>query len=297
MFEKETINFYQKLKEEELKNPGAWTYSPVETWKIDYFLDNLNENNLKNFRRTSLSAGLISFPDRPLKYKSGLLNPWIKGLPLWQKIRGIRDIGVELLRMRKKIDFKFSDIKDNLVGNPCYYKLGRTNITDFAIRMCFYSKYLKKEFSNIGNVLEIGGGFGGLCQELLSSPELNIKKYVLVDLPESLALTYYYLMNSQCKKDRFIILPPWELAKTDNSFDLLVNTMSFQHMSKENINYYFSEIERLNIKNLFLVNRDTVRDPSDVKISDYPIPSKYRLVKQDNYPFSRHLIKIYSSFK
>ncbi len=294
MFEKETIDFYKKLKQEEVKNPGPWTYSPVETWKIDYFLKNLNEDNLKNFRRTSLSEGLISFPDRPLKYESGVLNPWIKGLPLWQKIRGMRDIGVELLRARKKIEFKLSDINDNLVGNPCCYKLGKNNITDLAIRMCFYSKYLEKEFSGINSVLEIGGGFAALSLKLANSKKLNIKKYVLVDLPESLALSYYYLRNSECDIDKFVIVAPWMLPEVEKDFDLLINTMSFQHMSKDNIRYYFNQIDRLDIKNLYLVNRDTIRDATDTKISEYPIPEKYKLVKQDDYPFSKHIMKIYS---
>ena len=314
MFEKETIELYNNLRKESLKNIGDWMHSPVEDWKSDYFDKNFNEKNLINFRRTPLSEGLISFPDRPLKYiPRPMSDCWFEGIPFWQKVRGIRDIILELYRLRSFFRFKFSEINDNLIGNPCCYKIGKTHVTSFSIKMFFYNKYIEKNFSdpNNINILEIGGGCGGICQKLFSSEKLDVNKYVLIELPEIIPLAYWYLKNSGLKVFSIIfdndlktlkeekapqnvfILAPWMLSKIDNNFDLFINTMSFNHMTKKNINYYFSEIDRLNVKNLFLVNRDTIRDPSDIKISDYPVPNKYQLLKEEKYPFSKHLIKIY----
>jgi len=317
MFERETINLYDKLKLYAERNSGSWEHSPVEDWKIDYFSLNLNEDNLVNFRRTPLANGMINFPDRPLGCKPEyLLKSWISGIPFWQKIKGARDIILELYKLRSRFRFKMSDVCDSLVGNPCYYKIGKIYLTDFAIRMCFYSKYIEREFLNPGriNILEVGGGFGGLCLKLLSSKNLDVGFYILVELPEILPLSYWYLRNSRCNKvltviseedldklkeknlnDKIAILAaPWMLKKIDINLDIFVNTMSFQHMTRENIGYYLSEVDRLNVRNLYLVNRDLTRDPTDVKISDYPIPQKYKLIKQDKYPFSNHIIKIYS---
>lgn len=308
MLEKETIELYKKILSETAKRFGVWRHSPVENWKRDYFAKNFNETNLVNFRRTPLCEGTISFPDRPLRIKNQRIDkPWFSGIPFWQKIRGVRDIFLELYQLNSRFKFKLSEVSDDLIGNPCYYRIGGAKVTDLAIRMCFYGKYIVKEFSgkkNI-NILEIGGGFGGLCWRLFNSPDLSVGKYFFVDLPEMLPLAYWFLNNSGIKTSMILsaadkadgqaaVVAPWMLPKLDFNFDLFINTMSFQHMTKENLDYYFSEIERLNIDNLFLVNRDSVRDPTDLKISDYPISSKYELTKEDEYPFSKHLLKIYS---
>lgn len=317
MLEKETIELYQTLRQLSAANTGRWKHSPVESCKIDYFPIHLSEANLMSFRRTPLSGGTISFPDRPLWYKpQGMQNvsPWLRGIPIWQKVRGIRDILVQMHRVNKQCSIRLDGLIDNLVGNPCYYSLGSKKITDFSIRMFYYHEKIKQELPIAGlkTVLEIGGGFGGLCGKLLSSKEFAIKTYILIDLPENLSLSYYYLANSGLKvkvavkdsdlnmisdngKEKIVILlAPWLLPKLRLKIDLFINTMSFQHMTLENITYYLSEIGRLKTRYLFLINRDAKRDPSDVEISKYPIPSGYTLVQEEKYPLSDHKTRIYS---
>jgi len=178
--------------------------------------------------------------------------------------------------------------------------------------MCYYLKKLEKEFAQkkpVKTVLEIGGGFGGLCLKMIRSKKVNVEKFIFVDLPECIVLSYYYLINSKINvkalvttektlttnkiDTQVLLLPPWLLPKLDIKIDLFINTMSFQHMTRGNIEYYFSEVNRLNTENIFLVNRDWKRDKTDVKISDYPIPSRYQLMKEESYPFSKQLIRIY----
>ncbi|MHA1676154.1 MAG: putative sugar O-methyltransferase [Candidatus Njordarchaeales archaeon] len=312
MFERATIELYKKLREESEKNHGEWAHSPVEHWKVDFFEKNLNILNLKNFRRTPLSGGLINFPDRPSKSEEFLEQYWFNGIPFRQKLRGVLDMSLMLYRLRRQFKFSIKDILDNSVGNPCYYGLGKIKITDFSIRMCYYLKKIEKEFAqnkSVKCILEIGGGFGGLCLRIMQSKKITIEKFIFVDLPECIALAYYYLMNNKINvkalvtteeelttnkiDTQVLLLPPWLLPKLDIKIDLFINTMSFQHMTRENIEYYLSEINRLNTENLFLVNRDWIRDKTDVKISDYPIPSRYWLVKEESYPFSKQLIRIY----
>ncbi len=319
MFEKETIELFKTLRDLSATSNGGWKHSPVENAKIDYFPAHLNESNLINFRRTALSGGTISFPDRPLWYlpqpqSIASFKPWPKGIPFWQKVRGIRDILMQMYRVNKQCKIKMNGLTDNLVGNPCYYLLGHRKVTDFCIRMFYYHEKLKQEFSadSIETIMEIGGGFGGLCEKLISSKEFAIKTYILIDLPENLSLSYYYLSNSGLKvkvavkeKDLdsinitetekvVILLAPWLLPKLSRKVDLFINTMSFQHMTLDNLKYYLSEIDRLKVRKLYLVNREGKRDPSDVVMSKYPISSAYELVKKEAYPLSNHETRIYS---
>ena len=132
MFEQETIDLYKKLVKEAAETDIGWRHSPVEDWKIDYFAKNFNENNLINFRRTPLVEGVISFPDRPLRKGVRLTQPWLSGLPLWQKIRGIRDILVELYPLNSYFKINLSEVGDSPVGNPCYYSFGNINLNRIA---------------------------------------------------------------------------------------------------------------------------------------------------------------------
>ena len=311
MYEKETTELYKKIQEEAVRNEGPWQHSPVEGWKVDHFPKYLDEFTLANFRRIPFADGMISFPDRPLRRKGFLDKPWVGGIPSWHKVRGVRDIFVTLKRLRSVIRFNLSEVSDNLIGNPCYYRIGKYRITDFAIRMCFYKKYIENNFSGINNVLEVGGGFGGICLSLLSSKKLDVRNYTFVELPEILPLAYWFLRNSNLKVTTIVteedlgpmedpeegktvlLVAPWMLPKMNLKFDLFVNTMSFQHMDKKNLDYYLSEIDRLGIPNLFLVEGTIRYEPGEVNFDSYPMPGKYKLFKEDKYPFSDHSVRIY----
>ncbi len=254
--EKRALEFYHHLIKNQKGN--AWKHSPCEIGKVDRFARRLNEESIKDFRRN----GLIFNPKQPsllhiLKYLSVLITSF---------------------------KFKFSEVDDVLVGNPYYYNLLGNKVTDDSIKAYFLKKYIEREIPNVDSVLEIGGGFGALRERL------NVGFYAIVDLPEILPLTFYY--SEKVGKDTTCIAP-WELPGLDKNFDLFINVMSFQHMTKKNLDYYFSEIKRLKPKHLFILNRNHKRDPTDVKMDDYPIPKEYQLIKSDKYPFSNHLIRIY----
>lgn len=174
MYEKETIELYYMIKEEALKNIGDWKASPVENWKTGYFEKNLNEKNLVNFRRTLLSGGTINPPDRPIHAHDYFNNGWLNGIPLNEKLRGILTIIGRLYKLNKlfKLNcYNLSELSDNLIGNPCYYKIGKHSITDFSIRMFYYHEKIRREFACkvLKNIVEVGGGFGGLCLKLIIS--------------------------------------------------------------------------------------------------------------------------------
>ena len=114
-------------------------------------------------------------------------------------------------------------------------------------------------------ILDIGCGFGGSAR-LLSAYTPNATQ-ILLDLPETLFLTAYYLKyNFPNKKIAllediyphldnlepiiaeydFIIIPPFVLEYLrDKSIDLVVNASSLAFMSEEYLTHYLKETNRL----------------------------------------------------
>ena len=120
-----------------------------------------------------------------------------------------------------------------------------------------------KENRNI--IVDIGSGYGGL--DRLLSYYVQNSCFVLVDLPETLLLTSYYVKyNFPNKKiallrdiaDRlddfeslvleydFIIIPPSVVEKIPSaSVDLVMNSASLGFMQKDYVTYYLSHIYRM----------------------------------------------------
>ena len=177
-------------------------------------------------------------------------------------------------------------------------------LSDAGLRHSLYYSRIRKE-ANFSSVLEIGAGYGGLAHLIMKKSRPQI--YFIVDLPENLLLQHYFLYANghqvlpwasydpklSYENGCCVLLTGEQLSSLQTTVDLCINTMSMQHMTLENILYYFQEIIRLRIGVLYLVNRDKKRDPSDVCISLYPIPSEYRLVSSQTMTSKIHLENIY----
>jgi len=114
-------------------------------------------------------------------------------------------------------------------------------------------------------VLDIGVGFGGSTR-IMSYYTPNTTQ-ILLDLPETLFLTAYYLkynfpnkkiallediyphldnLEDFIEEYDFIIIPPFVLDYIkDKSIDLVINASSLAFMSEEYLNYYLKETNRV----------------------------------------------------
>ena len=114
-------------------------------------------------------------------------------------------------------------------------------------------------------VLDIGVGFGGSTR-IMSYYTPNTTQ-ILLDLPETLFLTAYYLkynfpnkkiallediyphldnLEDFIKEYDFIIIPPFVLDYIkEKSVDLVINASSLAFMSEEYLNYYLKETKRV----------------------------------------------------
>jgi hypothetical protein len=296
---------YLDLVEEARRHPGEWQPSPHEGWKPDYFAGQCTEATLAYFRRSRLAGGLINFPDRP----SELPDEWRGGLSFKERIKGAWWLWDEYRLLRSRLNAQgirlaASDLRDDGIGRPCGYQVpGIGLVTEVAMRQAYYRHQITSRLGEqLGRVLEIGAGYGMLCAALMARG--SAEQYVIVDLPENLLLEWYYLgaqfrgrvrlvsRESQLASlgsDGIVLLAPWLLpafAARSRPMQLGINTMSFQHMMFENVAYYLRWLDALGTRQLYLVNRDFKRAPTDVEISRYPMPATFRQVARSQWAFT-----------
>lgn len=323
--EREAVQLFDELSAACV--PGGWRPSPVvEQYRLVREALLRTPGMLRMFRRSFLAGGKVEFPDAPVP-KSYYLQ-WGRRLPYrGQQAAGALCLLKMIYRLRRQTAIRLADLHDPLIGDPSTYPVPRSwgawvrltrrqnldgvsayHVTRAQVCHVYYRARIHQRLKPpYGPVLEIGGGYGGLAAELLRS--LAIPTYCLVELPDALALAYFYLrgcfdvpIQVLYRPDqqldsaaRLVLVAPWKLPEVQASLDLLINTMSFQHMDRGNLEFYFQQAERLQVKRMYLVNRNTVRDPSDVPIDEYPIPSRLRLVRDGRYPFgfAAHRERIY----
>jgi len=82
------------------------------------------------------------------------------------------------------------------------------------------------------------------------------------------------------------LVAPWLVERMGGPVHLAVNTMSFQHMTSRNLQYYGALMRALDTRMVYLLNRIVRRDPTDVPIAEYPFLSQYRIAM--DRPFRDH---------
>ncbi len=291
--EGEAASLLPEIKRFSLRGP--WDPSPLET-KFMPLREGLvmTPGVLRGFRHWFLAAGRLNFPDSP--YPKSLYLTWNGKVPRRQKwLKGALLLARMASRLYRRHPFRWEELEDNRIGGPSVYHLpGGVHLTEVQLRMLYYRREIEKAAGkSLGAVLEVGGGYGALAAELLR--HLSIGRYFLVELPDAIPMAFFYLKacfegsiqvlyrpgESPDPEARIVILPPWKLPELEEEIDLLINTASFQHMMPEAVSFYLSQAGRLKARTIYLMNRNVKRDPTDLVISEYPIPSGYREVSRE----------------
>jgi len=151
-------------------------------------------------------------------------------------------------------------------------------------------------------ICEIGAGYGRLAEVFLKvMPNCH---YIIVDLPESLIISYYYLskiFKNTCKYEDSrdiklyeheilssrkvtFLLPNQFLRLAQESVDMFINIDSFQEMNAEIIKDYFKNILNLKGKYLYLKNSDAKHhnlvDTEHFNLIEYPKKLKLNIIKE-----------------
>lgn len=150
----------------------------------------------------------------------------------------------------------YKTFKDNLekfrvndtIGNPDTYvdpEIGEFSgsTLKFAFNAIDILEFIKTQGneSEIKNIVEIGGGYGGLC--LILSRLVDWDQYTLIDLPETCLLVDKYLSNFPDIKDKVKTIPCDRVDKENFSkIDLAIAINSLSECDLETQLNYFDKI-------------------------------------------------------
>jgi putative sugar O-methyltransferase len=252
----------------------------------------LIKENLINFQASSSQYNkLFNDQYKYLKKEDGYFKSYLKSIDLVLEYhRNAKVINKELL----------ASISESKAGNnQCLHYRGKrlneqilflTLVADDII------KNIKFNDDQKNVILDIGASYGGLSRIL--DYYIPQSCHILLDLPESLILSAYYIKyNFPNKKiallediidklDKFdeiieeydfIVIPPWVISMImEESVDLVINTASFGFMSQEYLEYYFKHIDRvLKHKGYFYSLNKTQTDHWGIGMYEWNMKSEY----------------------
>lgn len=161
----------------------------------------------------------------------------------------LNELKVSIEEVKKSLDsFKEND----MYGNPDLFEYDQIGqISPTTIR------YIKNTFdistyfdvSEIKNIVEIGGGYGGLCKVLSSI--IDFENYVLFDLPEVNELSQKYISKFENLKDKVQSFSLDQLTEIDG-IDLLISNYAFSEVSADIQNQYYEKVIKKS-KNIYMV--------------------------------------------
>lgn len=265
---KRICNAYAKSKQIQLASEKV--FSPSNEWLPIY------ENNLKevilalnshdykklhhlysNFYREDCSEGLVGsynmkkrFLSKKISFFNKLqwVNMWIHSYENW--------------KARQNYDISVNDLISPNVGNPYGYFFDNQFIS-CGLYQQFYAAQINKLLSKSESklILELGAGFGGMAYFVIR--DVHQAAYIDLDLPENIALTSYYLskafpdkniilfgecenINNHLKPGNILLMPSFVVKELNSvSIDLIFNSYSLAEMSRETIDFYILEFDRL----------------------------------------------------
>ena len=228
-------------------------FTNLFTFALDF-----SEESLKNIRlHTPLFTGvpILNHAHQPYRFKSDLEK---EKVPMIQQYNILTQHIPERYHCSEPVTTPLIDI----IG---LHYMGRF-ITDDLIRYqrCINNLYMSGCFDYLESVsrpiaVEVGGGYGSLAHQI--SKIIGDLSYIILDIPESLFWSAAYLINNNPQKSFYIyqkedfhtIIDPERLKAIDflflpnymvqslkfiNELNLLLNLLSFQEMTTEQVTEY-----------------------------------------------------------
>ena len=136
----------------------------------------------------------------------------------------LKEIGIDYLD-------KLEEVKENdSLGSPVIYEYPSVGeISPTTIRYIKNTSDIINKFGNsFDSIVEIGGGYGGLCKVLSSF--IKFEQYLLLDLEECNLLSRKYLSHFDLPT---LSYRSEEIDEIDENFDLLISNYAFSECHKE----------------------------------------------------------------
>jgi hypothetical protein len=212
----------------------------------------------RNFFRDPCSTGLVGMPyGMSRAYSGGVAKDLHRRLYLVDVLYRIDCWVSETNGL-----FLLSDLAGPGIGNPFGVEIEGTLVTTKAAYQHYCAKRIGKELGPKRNlVAEIGGGFGAMAYYLLRDrADLT---YLDFDVPESIALTSYYLLkafpklnfllygekdltNEALARADVVLMPLFEMEKMPvKSVDVTFSSHAISDISREAMGRYLEIIGRM----------------------------------------------------
>ena len=130
--------------------------------------------------------------------------------------------------------------ENDKIGNPELYPYpgleGTISPTTLRYMKNTFEMAFMLDGAEISKVVEVGGGYGGLCRVLSKVCEFD--EYILIDLPEVSALQRKYLDQFPDLKDKVKCIPTTELAEITD-VDLFISNYALSEWDLQSQMAYF----------------------------------------------------------
>jgi len=302
-------NSYNKAKEDQCQiDPPyrvGFMWQKILDERFSELVRSLKEKNLENlkvllenFHREKFTLGSGGSADdffgmkQTRFYQYQLMNTWYKYYGCYEKIKEVNN-----------------QLNYPQFGNPIGLYHNGQIIPIEAVRYHYYSIEINSLLREVERpvICEIGTGLGGQAYSILSNSNRNLT-YILLDIPEMLIISSYFLMvafpdkkfllygedaqnNINLNQYDIILMPNFVLPKLSaETVDLFFNESSFSEMNRETVEEYVCQIERICRKYFMHINHDAkfVWYENDKKIENLPgskiIPDPIRFKRIYKHP-------------
>ena len=293
---------YRKAKE--AQRTVEPEYLPSGEWKDDI-----------PRRRSRYISALNATTTRPLRdlFREFFRNEGIAGLwcygyydsvqtgSIVEKALYAARIHQDVIHWKQRYGQSVLSLKIPDIGNPWGIVTDGTLITSTSCRHHHLAHQVGQllETCPSDQVLEIGGGFGGVAYYLHRTRGEKPIHYVNLDIPEVLVMSQYFLMHAISPdfalfgEDRDwsrSLLPNFVLPElASNAFDVVVNTGSLPEMARATVEVYISQITR--VCHRFFLSENSNRgerkpNHTEIAASEFPLsPSHWRRVYSTPTPW------------
>ena len=148
----------------------------------------------------------------------------------------------EMKNVHSITEDELSLFKENdIYGNPEIQKYGFFGeISPSTIRHIKNTLDIRDYFGNdIKNIVEIGGGYGGLCKTM--QVLFDFDNYILIDLPEVNMLSKKYLSNFEILLNKVDQYSPDQISSIENT-DLVISNYAFSECDMKLQKFYYDKI-------------------------------------------------------
>lgn len=146
------------------------------------------------------------------------------------------------------------------IGNPVKYEFDGITMSPSNLRYIYHALLIKSKcatwFPNKKTIkiLEIGGGYGGLClyiKKIFTEVDVD---YTIIDLPEPSALQNKFLQTTEQSNARSVSCFTIDELAASQTFDLVISNYCVSELSRQNQEEYFSKLINKCDKKFFIWN-------------------------------------------